>query len=76
VSVIVVVNVFMSNDYVYSPNERYGTLAYYDKAYDRANTRVERELMRSNGTYYTVSTCEDPVIERLARENAGLWNIN
>uniref|UniRef100_A0A914VR58 Eukaryotic translation initiation factor 3 subunit D n=1 Tax=Plectus sambesii TaxID=2011161 RepID=A0A914VR58_9BILA len=50
---------------------RYGTLYYYDKGFDRVTVKSERRLQRCGGTFYAISTTDDPVIEKLAMENAG-----
>ncbi|CAL8073755.1 unnamed protein product [Calicophoron daubneyi] len=48
-----------------------GEMEYYDKSYDRVSTRNERALVRVNRVIHTVSTTDDPVIRRLAKEHAG-----
>ncbi|KHJ47010.1 eukaryotic translation initiation factor 3 subunit 7 [Trichuris suis] len=54
------------NDGIDVPNEQYGSLEYYERSYDRITTRNQVPLMRINRGFYTVSTTDDPVIERLA----------
>lgn len=50
---------------------RYGQLYYYDKAFDRVTVRTEKPLQRCGGTFYNLTTTEDPVIQKLAQENTG-----
>lgn len=46
-------------------------MEYYDKSYDRVTTRNERPLTRVNRVIHTVSTTDDPIIVRLAKQHAG-----
>ncbi|TPP64079.1 Eukaryotic translation initiation factor 3 subunit D [Fasciola gigantica] len=48
-----------------------GEMEYYDKSYDRVTTRNERPLTRVNRVIHTVSTTDDPIIVRLAKQHAG-----
>jgi len=49
-----------------------GSIEQYDDVYDRVTTRTERKLERcENKEFYYVTTTDDPVIEKLAVENAG-----
>eukprot|EP00118_Oscarella_pearsei_P014227 m.120530 g.120530 ORF g.120530 m.120530 type:complete len:550 (+) comp37734_c0_seq8:49-1698(+) len=48
---------------------KYGTLGYYDKAYDRVNTKSERPLLGINRIFHKVTTSDDPVIEELCKEH-------
>ncbi|VDM38565.1 unnamed protein product [Toxocara canis] len=50
---------------------RYGQLYYYDKSFDRVTVRTERPLQRCGGTFYNLTTTEDPIIQQLAQEDAG-----
>ncbi|OZC07570.1 eukaryotic translation initiation factor 3 subunit D family protein [Onchocerca flexuosa] len=50
---------------------RYGQLYYYDKAFDRVTVRTEKPLQRCGGTFYNLTTTEDPVIQKLAQESVG-----
>lgn len=50
---------------------RYGQLYYYDKSFDRVTGRSEKPLQRCGGTFYNLTTTEDPIIQKLAQENAG-----
>uniref|UniRef100_A0A0N5AJ04 Eukaryotic translation initiation factor 3 subunit D n=1 Tax=Syphacia muris TaxID=451379 RepID=A0A0N5AJ04_9BILA len=50
---------------------RYGQLYYYDKSFDRVTVRTERPLQRCGGTFYNLTTTEDPIIQQLAKENVG-----
>ena len=53
------------------PSERFGALHYYDKVIDKVNVKNPIPLQRLNGVFYSITTTEDPVIQRLAKENAG-----
>lgn len=48
-----------------------GEMEYYDKTYDRVSTKSERKLQRINRVIHTVTTTQDPVIRRLAKERKG-----
>lgn len=48
-----------------------GELEYYDKSYDRINTRNERPLAQINRVRHIVPTSVDPVIMRLAKDRVG-----
>uniref|UniRef100_A0A5S6QNB0 Eukaryotic translation initiation factor 3 subunit D n=1 Tax=Trichuris muris TaxID=70415 RepID=A0A5S6QNB0_TRIMR len=48
-------------------NERYGTLEYYDRSYDRLSSRNEILLQRVHRIFFTVTTTDDPVIEKLSK---------
>ncbi|VDN60024.1 unnamed protein product [Dracunculus medinensis] len=50
---------------------RYGQLYYYDKSFDRITVRNEKGLQRCGGTFYNLTTTEDPVIQELAQQNTG-----
>eukprot|EP00899_Mesostigma_viride_P010870 jgi/Mesvir1/19785/Mv13081-RA.2 len=51
---------------------RCGSLLYYDKAYDRVTPKTERPLQRfGKMQFHKVTTTDDPVIRRLAGEDAG-----
>ncbi|XP_067935148.1 eukaryotic translation initiation factor 3 subunit D-like [Watersipora subatra] len=45
-----------------------GSLALYDKRYDRVNTRSDKKLQRMNKTIHSVTTTDDPIIRKLARQ--------
>ncbi|KAF6039211.1 eIF3-S7 [Bugula neritina] len=45
-----------------------GSLEMYDKRFDRVNTRTEKKLLRMNKTVHTVTTTDDPIIRKLARQ--------
>lgn len=62
---------FLTRGTVYSDKERYGTLEYYDKLYDRVTTKTEKPLQRIHRSYFTVTTSEDPVIQKLAKQGHG-----
>lgn len=59
----------MLNLFIYRNNERYGSLEYYDKTYDRVTTRHDRPLKRINRTYYRVTTTDDPIIQKVQNKN-------
>ncbi|XP_021902105.1 eukaryotic translation initiation factor 3 subunit D-like [Carica papaya] len=47
-----------------------GALEYYDRAYDRITPKNERRLERfKNRNFFKVTTSDDPVIRRLAKED-------
>ncbi|KAJ1929040.1 hypothetical protein IWQ60_001536 [Tieghemiomyces parasiticus] len=46
-----------------------GHVSPYTKLADRINVRTEQPLRRSEYVHYDVSASDDPIIERLAREN-------
>lgn len=51
-----------------------GSLEYYDKNYDRINTRVitaTNKFKRINRVYHNVTTSDDPVIRQLAKTEEG-----
>ncbi|MFH4973501.1 hypothetical protein AB6A40_000210 [Gnathostoma spinigerum] len=50
---------------------RYGTLYFYDKSFDRITVKSQRALQRCGGTFYNLTTTEDPVIQKLAQSDAG-----
>uniref|UniRef100_A0A1I7WZS4 Eukaryotic translation initiation factor 3 subunit p66 n=1 Tax=Heterorhabditis bacteriophora TaxID=37862 RepID=A0A1I7WZS4_HETBA len=52
-------------------NHQYGTLHYYDKAVDRVLVKNPITLQRCGGSFYSVSTTEDPVIEEIAQKGIG-----
>ncbi|RKP25175.1 eukaryotic translation initiation factor 3 subunit D [Syncephalis pseudoplumigaleata] len=49
----------------------YGQLGYYDKSYDRVNTKLERPLQHIERVHYNITTSEDPVMQELAAANKG-----
>lgn len=48
-----------------------GKIKIYDKMYDQVTTRTSKPLARVNRVIHTVTSTEDPVIRRLAREAKG-----
>ncbi|VDN35852.1 unnamed protein product [Dibothriocephalus latus] len=48
-----------------------GAVKFYDKTYDAVSTRNEKPLVRFSGVVHAVTTTEDPVIQKLARESNG-----
>lgn len=55
-------NIFFRNGH------RYGQLYYYDKAFDRVTVRTEKPLQRCGGTFYNLTTTEDPIIQKVDYE--------
>ncbi|OZJ06253.1 hypothetical protein BZG36_00796 [Bifiguratus adelaidae] len=49
---------------------RYGFLSYYDRAYDRVNTRNEKPLQHLDRVKYDSTTSDDPVLQNYMKENA------
>jgi translation initiation factor 3 subunit D len=47
--------------------ERYGSMEYFDKTYDRVTSRSEKPLIKVQRDYYSVTTTEDPVIQKLSK---------
>ncbi|KAL1917820.1 uncharacterized protein VTP21DRAFT_3654 [Calcarisporiella thermophila] len=45
-----------------------GKLYYYDKAYDRVNTKSERPLLQLDRVRYNITTSEDPILQQYAKE--------
>ncbi|PAV63604.1 hypothetical protein WR25_20857 [Diploscapter pachys] len=50
---------------------QYGTLHFYDKTTDRVNVKNPIQLQRCGGSFYNVTTTEDPIIEQLAQKGIG-----
>lgn len=48
-----------------------GDMAYYDKNFDRVSTRNTQKLKLMNRLIHNVSTGDDPIIRKLAAQNAG-----
>ena len=52
----------------------YGSLPWFDKSFDRVTPKLERDLQSAknleSGNYHT-TTCDDPVLTKLADSNAG-----
>lgn len=48
------------------PSSLYGTVATYDKAYDRVNTKQEKLLQQADQGRDNVTTSEDPILRNLA----------
>jgi translation initiation factor 3 subunit D len=46
-----------------------GELEYYDKAYDKLTTRMEKPLERTKRVFRSVSTSDDPIIRDLASQD-------
>lgn len=42
-----------------------GSLEFYDKRYDRVNTKMEKKLLRINRTIHSVTTTDDPIIRKV-----------
>lgn len=50
--------------------ESYGSLQYYDRAFDKTSTKMERGLAVIDRVHYNPTTTEDPVMQELAGKNA------
>jgi len=50
-----------------------GSLEFYDKTYDRVNTKTERRLTRVNRIFHKVTTTDDPVIRQLAKTTGNVF---
>ncbi|XP_035695363.1 eukaryotic translation initiation factor 3 subunit D-like [Branchiostoma floridae] len=50
-----------------------GVLEYYDKSYDRVNTKNERRLARVNRIFHKVTTTDDPVIRQIAKSHGNVY---
>jgi len=50
-----------------------GSLEFYDKTYDRVNTKTERRLQRVNRVFHKVTTTDDPVIRQLAKTTGNVF---
>ncbi|KAI1730261.1 eukaryotic translation initiation factor 3 subunit 7 (eIF-3) domain-containing protein [Ditylenchus destructor] len=53
------------------PGENYGTLHFYDKAIDKVTVKTQTPLQKCGGTFYNITTTDDPVIEKLSQSHAG-----
>uniref|UniRef100_A0A915ES22 Eukaryotic translation initiation factor 3 subunit p66 n=1 Tax=Ditylenchus dipsaci TaxID=166011 RepID=A0A915ES22_9BILA len=51
--------------------ETYGTLHFYDKNIDKVTVKSQIPLQKCGGTFYNLTTTEDPVIQKLAQGNTG-----
>lgn len=49
----------------------YGHINFYDKAYDRINTRNEKVLQHIDRSKYDYTTSDDPVMQQFMQENKG-----
>lgn len=49
----------------------YGAVEFYDRTYDKLTARQEKPLERTQRTFRSVTTSDDPVMRRLAAEGAG-----
>ncbi|KIZ06885.1 Eukaryotic translation initiation factor 3 subunit D-2, partial [Monoraphidium neglectum] len=49
----------------------YGSVEFYDKAYDKITARQEKTLERTQRGFRNVTTSDDPVVRKLAAEGAG-----
>lgn len=59
-------SLFYNNTKIFFRNgHRYGQLYYYDKAFDRVTVRTEKPLQRCGGTFYNLTTTEDPIIQKV-----------
>ncbi|XP_065826633.1 eukaryotic translation initiation factor 3 subunit D-like isoform X2 [Oscarella lobularis] len=48
--------------------KQYGTMGFYDKSYDRVNTKNEKPLRGINRIFHKVTTSDDPVIPELSQK--------
>jgi len=53
--------------------QKCGSLEFYDKTYDRVNTKTERRLKRINRVFHKVTTTDDPVIRQLAKTTGNVF---
>lgn len=44
-----------------------GALEYYDRKYDRVNTKNEKKLLRINRAVHSVTTTDDPIIRKVSK---------
>jgi translation initiation factor 3 subunit D len=49
----------------------YGHINFYDKSYDRINTRNEKVLQHIDRSKYDYTTSDDPVMQQFMQENKG-----
>jgi len=49
----------------------YGQINFYDKSYDRINTRNEKLLQHIDSAKYDYTTSDDPVMQQYMQENKG-----
>eukprot|EP01116_Phalansterium_solitarium_P013661 TRINITY_DN31063_c0_g1_i1.p1 TRINITY_DN31063_c0_g1~~TRINITY_DN31063_c0_g1_i1.p1 ORF type:complete len:548 (+),score=152.77 TRINITY_DN31063_c0_g1_i1:86-1729(+) len=47
-----------------------GSLEFYDKNFDRINSKSEKSLQRTDRVFYAVSASDDPIISEYAKEDA------
>lgn len=50
--------------------ESYGSLQYYDRAFDKTSTKMEKGLAVIDRVHYNPTTTEDPIIQNLASNKA------
>lgn len=50
-----------------------GSLEYYDRTYDRINTKLPKKLNRINRVYHKVTTTDDPVIRSLSKSDYNVF---
>ena len=48
-----------------------GALQAYDESFDKVTTRQPKSLKKMDKIFYSVTTTDDPVIEKLAVANTG-----
>lgn len=53
--------------------ETYGSLEYYDKAFDRVNIKNERPLQGIERIFHRVTTTDDPVIRSLTKTRGNVY---
>ncbi|KAI9271593.1 eukaryotic translation initiation factor 3 subunit D [Phascolomyces articulosus] len=49
--------------------ESYGSINYYNKAYDRVNTKNDKTLQHIERVKYDTTTSEDPIIQQFLQDN-------
>ncbi|CAK0760799.1 hypothetical protein CVIRNUC_002801 [Coccomyxa viridis] len=50
--------------------DTYGTLEYFDKAFDRVTPKTEKPLRKTRRAFRNVTTSDDPIIRKYAQEEA------
>jgi translation initiation factor 3 subunit D len=50
-----------------------GSLEFYDKTYDRVNTKTEKRLKRINRVFHKVTTTDDPIIRQLTKSSGNVF---
>nr|XP_027201269.1 eukaryotic translation initiation factor 3 subunit D-like isoform X2 [Dermatophagoides pteronyssinus] len=50
-----------------------GSMEYYDKTYDRINSKMEKPLQRINRIFHKVTTTDDPIIRKLSKIEGNVY---